>query len=662
MIARARGDPHVRRIALSSCISTRAKYTGQFSAWSDKQHKQLDIPFSAAYRKLTSNTITFPTELLYLPHKYGGLGLPRTSDLIQTAKYSALQRHILSADDTISANMHTLLNNAANHSLHTYSHGTQPIVIGPTHIDHHSWVDSLTSFALLANLQLIRAGDTPPPNDPYSLVTTLHPQPSHPTVADDFSWMQSKNIHRISDLYTTTPTSAPTWNDLSKTSLTALTQLLPPQPPTSPPSLFPHQFWIPSSDSQLPPKTIAEIVGFNHNNSLFIRPWHTTTPVSFLNLATDVTRSHPRNQQGAATTTSLTPLQALGSFPRRIYLGPPSRNNNNRHSITLITSPTTYTTELHTTRRRPLPDWLTSTILDNIHKLGPYDIFTDGSWLDSGPAWNHITHNSPTYTGSAGLVLISQADNWMDLPIITLHLHNGLALDATSAYSMELLAVVTALYLLSIMDSTATIYSDCQSVINKITKLQRSTTALRASTADSTLLTTALHHLQKKNQQLQWIKGHPERTQSDEALWTREMWGNHLADRAASNTLHPPSYQYNNNSATILSISNIPPIDIAKLTPTLSPSNHWYLGKTGKQYTSKSLIDSIHTNRLNAYLLTRDEYRGKADLPPLWQTLNIPLASELWQLTTNTTNRSLCNRLLFDKHWHGRNQAKAIKE
>jgi len=73
-------------------------------------------------------------------------------------------------------------------------------------------------------------------------------------------------------------------------------------------------------------------------------------------------------------------------------------------------------------------------------------------------------------------------------------------------------------------------------------------------------------------------------------------------------------------------------------------------------------MDTIHTNRLKAYLLTRDEYRAKAELPPLWQTLNIPLASELWQFTTNTTNRSLCNRLLFDKHWHGRNQAKAIKD
>jgi len=145
---------------------------------------------------------------------------------------------------------------------------------------------------------------------------------------------------------------------------------------------------------------------------------------------------------------------------------------------------------------------------------------------------------------------------------------------------MEILSVVTALYLLSITDSTATIFSDCQSVIDEITNLQKSTTELRATTADSILLTTALHHLQNKRQQLRWIKGYQEWTQSDEAIWTREMWGNQLADRTASNYLYTPQYQYNNNSATILSISNIPPIDIAKFTLTISPCNHWYFGKT----------------------------------------------------------------------------------
>jgi len=148
-------------MALKSCNSTRAKYTGQFSAWSEKQHRLFDVPFSSTYCKLTSNTITFPLELIYLPHKKGRFGLPGTSDLIQTAKYSALQRHLLSTDDTISANMHTLLNNAANHSLLTYSHATQPLLIRPTLTDHHSWVDSLTSYALLGDLQLIRAGATP---------------------------------------------------------------------------------------------------------------------------------------------------------------------------------------------------------------------------------------------------------------------------------------------------------------------------------------------------------------------------------------------------------------------------------------------------------------------------------------------------------------------
>jgi len=110
----------------------------------------------------------------------------------------------------------------------------------------------------------------------------------------------------------------------------------------------------------------------------------------------------------------------------------------------------------------------------------------------------------------------------MDLPIITLRVFDGTVFDASSAYSRELLSLVTALNFLSITNSTAIIFSDFQSVVDKITKPQKSIIALRATTADTTLLTTALHHLQNKNQQLRWIKGHPEGTQLDEALWTRE--------------------------------------------------------------------------------------------------------------------------------------------
>jgi len=76
----------------------------------------------------------------------------------------------------------------------------------------------------------------------------------------------------------------------------------------------------------------------------------------------------------------------------------------------------------------------------------------------------------------------------MDLTIITLHIYNGTALDAISAYSMKLLSIVTAFYILSSTNNNSTIYSDCQAVVENLTKLQKSTTALRANYLNSTLL------------------------------------------------------------------------------------------------------------------------------------------------------------------------------
>jgi len=76
------------------------------------------------------------------------------------------------------------------------------------------------------------------------------------------------------------------------------------------------------------------------------------------------------------------------------------------------------------------------------------------------------------------------------------------------------------------------------------------------------------------------------------------------------------------------------PLNASILTPTLSPHNHWYFFKKQcRQYTSRSLLDSVHHNWLNTYLHKRDKYREKDNLPPIWQSSNIPLTSEQWQFT-----------------------------
>ena len=118
-----------------TCVAKRAEYTGQFSTWTTTQLNELDAPFTTLYKKLTKNTHSYPTELLYLPTSMGGLGLHRTSDGIQTAKFSILQRHMMAGGPT-TTNIETLLCNSLKQSHQSPLH-TQSTTIIPPPIKQH---------------------------------------------------------------------------------------------------------------------------------------------------------------------------------------------------------------------------------------------------------------------------------------------------------------------------------------------------------------------------------------------------------------------------------------------------------------------------------------------------------------------------------------------
>jgi len=70
-----------RSVAMSKIF-----YTGQLAPYTLQQYRLLDIPFHDLLRHATRNLQGFPTRLLYLPIKYGGLGFTRFSHLIQIQK------------------------------------------------------------------------------------------------------------------------------------------------------------------------------------------------------------------------------------------------------------------------------------------------------------------------------------------------------------------------------------------------------------------------------------------------------------------------------------------------------------------------------------------------------------------------------------------------
>jgi hypothetical protein len=70
------------------------------------------------------------------------------------------------------------------------------------------------------------------------------------------------------------------------------------------------------------------------------------------------------------------------------------------------------------------------------------------------------------------------------------------------------------------------------------------------------------------------------------------------------------------------------------------------------------MIEAVQNSRLQRYIRRRDTFRTERGSLPKWFQFNIKLAAAIWQMKALTHSRTIRNRLLFDKHWHGGNQAK----
>ena len=138
---------------------------------------------------------------------------------------------------------------------------------------------------------------------------------------------------------------------------------------------------------------------------------------------------------------------------------------------------------------------------------------------------------------------------------------------------MEVLGILVSLSIAShVPDMEVTICSDCQSAVTNLQKNRHHTTAIRAKTRDASLLGAAIA-LWKDNDnvKLKWVKGHPEKEEADAAEWTREMWGNHLSDRAAAGVLGS-IYQYQNLFSNMLVLAPFPPMNALTITANLVPN------------------------------------------------------------------------------------------
>jgi len=171
----------------------------------------------------------------------------------------------------------------------------------------------------------------------------------------------------------------------------------------------PQQYWLPSKDSIIPSYNIVETKGwtdeqFHFLNYRLLSLLHLRFP-SISNTA--FPSSNP--MMGGRSTLSDTAPDVLGTNHCRIFLSS-LYSSSSFHYPHFIAGPATYSFP----SASPAPaSWLPEDFFTTLSGLGDYDIFTDGAWARTGSYWDHVTHNSPSFIGSAGIVLISRAD-WKD--------------------------------------------------------------------------------------------------------------------------------------------------------------------------------------------------------------------------------------------------------
>jgi len=170
--------------------------------------------------------------------------------------------------------------------------------------------------------------------------------------------------------------------------------------------------------------------------------------------------------QGGSSDILLTPAQALGTYPRRVYMSHLHSRRKDR-TINLIAEPTLYSIN----RNNPITPWISEDMMDKLRCLGPFVIYSDGSWSSKGDPWQHVMGNLPEHSGSIGLIFLSSSDDWRDRPVYALQIVNGEGLDAIAAFTMELFGILVSLAILSHFDTASTIYSDCEAAVKSLNNL-----------------------------------------------------------------------------------------------------------------------------------------------------------------------------------------------
>ena len=302
----------------------------------------------------------------------------------------------------------------------------------------------------------------------------------------------------------------------------------------------------------------------------------------------------------------------------------------------------------------PPPTW-TDALRHALTREHSWSVYTDASWraLHPPPAQT-VFGLQGTHAGRGALFLSADSPDWCSY-IIALRFEIPPTLQALggTAHVAELLAIHAGLLLLHSLHLRGTVYSDRLAAVKKIT---RRWTPGRAFQDTGAPLVTASRAMHSDSISLQWIKGHPERSEFPHSTWTRQQWGIFVADAITKN-----------REIGSLPHSPIPSLQIlqipfSELCATINPFDSWQWADHLGVPPLGNLRSTLSHHRVLAYRAKRDKIRAHRGAPPIWANSHQVLGSSSGILRTQPLRKRVqALRTLWDLRWHGENRSIATR-
>ena len=315
---------------------------------------------------------------------------------------------------------------------------------------------------------------------------------------------------------------------------------------------------------------------------------------------------------------------------------------------------------LHVVRQlTPIPEaptsgggWATETgrLLRSICD-GEFDLFTDGSWKETGDVVDKLLGHNMGEEASCGFCVV-QTGAPAGKRILAVHIRKDISEAVGSAYPMELISIVAALRLSKEVPGLRKLWTDSESVLRLLAKPWRLTAWSKK--ANLVLLQAAVRL--QSGQSLEHVRSHVERRKKDRGTWLPQEWGNWIADRVASGV------------ESSLEGFNVAWVEItcSQILSDIGTGAFWHLTSLDGLPSLMSLEQKLSNVNKSDYLRLRDH--GHADRlglttdPPAlyWRDATICLAAKVWDMPSKSLSMAArAQRVIFDKLWFSWNIAKA---